>query len=347
MRRSTREVSDSDAETKKREDSSCPTEKNNGEHMPQEQFQRVKQNQNPSPESSEEDQGSTVTACTRNEAIRNQRHDDGKRLSKSKILPVQAVVNEAARDQEGNGDAGGSRTPKRTRTAKSAMHQESNKIATVLNNIHQFEILAHRLNRSRSAQEINQHVTDGIKAKNYSKSETEMVDVVDTLQRTIPIIEKEIAKNLTFLHKEIDTEREQRHGSAHHDEDLKVTSFANKWIMKITQTQWLMMMRAYHRADPHTFHRGNTAAKYSQLHMSAEHDHEHERIEHTMSRLPTNTHKGWIFATESPWTLWHTSGSRQDTHGTPVPEIEGRGWPDTSSTTRRPTNENTTKDRSE
>ena len=26
---------------------------------------------------------------------------------------------------------------------------------------------------------------------------------------------------------------------------------------------------------------------------------------------PTTTHKGWRFATESHWTLWHTSGSRQ------------------------------------
>ena len=47
------------------------------------------------------------------------------------------------------------------------------------------------------------------------------------------------------------------------------------------------------------------------------------------------------------WTLWHTGGSRQDTHGTPVPEREGRGWPDTSSTTRQTTNDNTTKDRFE
>ena len=37
---------------------------------------------------------------------------------------------------------------------------------------------------------------------------------MDTLQRTISIIEKEIAKNLTFVQKEIDTEHEQRHGSA-------------------------------------------------------------------------------------------------------------------------------------
>ena len=54
--------------------------------------------------------------------------------------------------------------------------------------------------------------------------------------------------------------------------------------------------------------------KYSQLHMSAMYDHEHERKAHTISRLQQHqqTHnKGWGFATESPRTLWHTGGSRQ------------------------------------
>ena len=42
-------------------------------------------------------------------------------------------------------------------------------------------------------------------AKNFSKSEAELVDVMDTLQHAISIIEKEIAKNPAFLQKEIDT----------------------------------------------------------------------------------------------------------------------------------------------
>ena len=42
-------------------------------------------------------------------------------------------------------------------------------------------------------------------AKDFSKSEAEMVDVMDTLQRAISNVEKEMAKNLTFLQKEIDT----------------------------------------------------------------------------------------------------------------------------------------------
>ena len=85
------------------------------------------------------------------------------------------------------------------------------------NNIDQFKISAHRLNRSRSAQEINKHVSDSIRAENkpksaktkeakgFSKSGAELVDVMDTFQRTISVIEKEIAKNPTFLQKEIDT----------------------------------------------------------------------------------------------------------------------------------------------
>ena len=42
-------------------------------------------------------------------------------------------------------------------------------------------------------------------AKDFSKSEAEMLDVVDTLQHAISIIEKEMAKNPAFLQKEIDT----------------------------------------------------------------------------------------------------------------------------------------------
>ena len=54
-------------------------------------------------------------------------------------------------------------------------------------------------------------------------------------------------------------------------------------------------------------------------------DQEHERKAHTTLRLQQHTTMGWFFATESPWTHWHTGGSRQDTYGTPVPE-EGRPW---------------------
>ena len=77
---------------------------------------------------------------------------------------------------------------KETSRAKSIWHEESNKITIVLNNSYQFKI---RLG------EINKHVSDGVnkhpvenkcdlkptpvktqEAKNFSKSEAEMVDVI-------------------------------------------------------------------------------------------------------------------------------------------------------------------------
>ena len=71
--------------------------------------------------------------------------------------------------------------------------QKSNQVATVLNSIHLFNIQARRLIRSRSAQEINKHVLDGVykhpvgnkcdfEAKDFSKSEVELVGVKDTLR---------------------------------------------------------------------------------------------------------------------------------------------------------------------
>ena len=42
-------------------------------------------------------------------------------------------------------------------------------------------------------------------AKNFSKSGAELVDVMDTRLRVISTIEKEMAKNPTFMQKEIDT----------------------------------------------------------------------------------------------------------------------------------------------
>ena len=122
---------------------------------------------------------------------------------------VVRIVNEAARDQESNGDASGSQTP------WSEGDQQS-EISQARGEQHDCD--------SGSAQEINKHVSDGVnkhptenkcdlkpkpvktkEAKDHSKSETEMVDVMDTLQRTISIIEMEIAKNHTFVQKEIGT----------------------------------------------------------------------------------------------------------------------------------------------
>ena len=64
------------------------------------------------------------------------------------------------------------RRVKETSRARSARHQESNQIATVLNSIHQFKIPAHRLDRSGTAKEINKPVSDGInKDREIQRSE--------------------------------------------------------------------------------------------------------------------------------------------------------------------------------
>ena len=132
---------------------------------------------------------------------------------------VVRIVNESARDQEGNANVGGSRPPQSEGDQQSKINSPRRRETRlgVSNNIHQFKIPAHRLNRSRSAQEINKHVSDGVRAENkpktakteeakdFSKSEAELVDVMDTFQHVIAIIEKEMAKNLAFLQKEIST----------------------------------------------------------------------------------------------------------------------------------------------
>ena len=93
---------------------------------------------------------------------------------------------------------------------------KSNQIATVSNGIHQFKIHAHRLSRSRSAQEINKHVSYGVykhpvenkcdfEAKDFSKSEAELGRCQGHTSDVISNVEKEMAKNPTFLQREIDT----------------------------------------------------------------------------------------------------------------------------------------------
>ena len=70
--------------------------------------------------------------------------------------------------------------------------------------------------------------------------------------------------------------------------------------------------------------------KYSQLHPNAFLTTPTTTI--TLHDFNPTPHRV-LFASGSSWTLRHTGGSRQDTHGTPVPEREGRGWPTTCFTT--------------
>ena len=98
-----------------------------------------------------------------------------------------------------------------------------------MNNIHQFKIPAHRVNRSRSAQEIDKHISNDVRAENkpktakikeakdFNKSEAKLIDVMDTFQHGISIMVKEMAKNPICMQKgNRHMELEQRHGSAHH-----------------------------------------------------------------------------------------------------------------------------------
>ena len=60
--------------------------------------------------------------------------------------------------------------------------------------------------------------------------------------------------------------------------------------------------------------------KYSQLHMSVRHDHEHERTERKTSRLqPTHTSVG-VLPQSHPGLCGTQVGPGKDTHGTPVPQ---------------------------
>ena len=149
-------------------DSRCPTE--NG-HRRTDAAIAVPESEakaNPSAESSEGDRDSTVTARTGNDAIRNQTHEAGKDLRRARNSHSQAGCQNCQRsNQRSRRQRRCRRKPnaaevKETSRTKSIWHVESNHIATVLNSIHQFKIQAHRLDRSRSAQEIIKHVSEGI-----------------------------------------------------------------------------------------------------------------------------------------------------------------------------------------
>ena len=59
-------------------------------------------------------------------------------------------------------------------------------------------------------------------------------------------------------------------------------------------------------------------------HVQGQEGYNHVDLVWTTKDVDTNnntnhTKKGWLFASGPSWTLGHTGGSRQDTHGTPVP----------------------------
>ena len=142
------------------------------EQMPQEQLQ-----------SSEEDRDSTVAACTGSDAIQDCAHDAGNDLQRARYSQsaVVRIVKGTARawrierlqyefreiiSPASNKQAMGwkpntanmrrSCRVKETSRAKSVRHEESNKIAIVLNSSHQLKIPEHILNRNRSSQDITE-----------------------------------------------------------------------------------------------------------------------------------------------------------------------------------------------
>ena len=75
-------------------------------------------------------------------------------------------------------------------------------------------------------------------AKDFRKSEAELVDVMDTLQRAISIIQKGDGQEPCILAEgNRHTEHEQRHGSSHHKEDVNVKSFQRTVLMMRRTTE--------------------------------------------------------------------------------------------------------------
>ena len=106
----------------------------------------------------------------------------------------------------------------------------------------------------------------------------------------------------------------------------------------VVKLSWFETMRKW--GDVSIRHHKATLlyCKCSQLHMSVKHDHEHERTEHLMPRLQPTTTPRTVGALQQshPGLCGTLVGPGKDTHGTPVPDREGRGWPKVTST-RRPT----------
>ena len=146
---------------------------------------------------------------------------------------------------------------KETSRAKSIWHVESNQIATVLNSIHQFKIQAHRLDRSRSAQEINKHVFGGINKDREDQRSERLQQIQSWVGRChghIPARDFDHwegeAKNSAFLQKEIDTKEPEQHQDSSHQKELKVKS--------LQRIVFMMMKRTTEPISDVT--RGNTAA---------------------------------------------------------------------------------------
>ena len=106
---------------------------------------------------------------------------------------------------------------KKTSRAKSIWHEEEQQDCDIVEQPSSVQDPgAHAQPKQKRTREQAKD-SENLRSERLYKSEAEVVDVMDTFQHVISIIEKEMAKNLAFLQKEIGTRKhEQRHGSAHH-----------------------------------------------------------------------------------------------------------------------------------
>ena len=167
----------------------------NREQMPQEQFQRVKQNQNSSPESSQEDRESRVTSYTRNDAIRNQTHEAGKDLQRARYSQSGCCQVCHRSSQWSIRQWKCRRKPNTaevtvTRRTKSIWHEkqpdcdsvEQHPSSSKSRHTGSIEAEAHKRSTSMS-QTVSASIPKcDFEAKDFSKSEVELVDVLGTLQ---------------------------------------------------------------------------------------------------------------------------------------------------------------------
>ena len=130
--------------------------------MPLDQFHRVKQKSKS--QSREFRRRSSFSSHSLHKKRCDQKSDAWslKRPSKSKVISARLLAGLSTKQPEIQKAMEMLAEVEETSRAKSIWFEESNQIATVLNSILQFKIPAHMLNRSRNAQEINKHVSDGV-----------------------------------------------------------------------------------------------------------------------------------------------------------------------------------------
>ena len=169
-------------------DSSCPTENGHRRTDAAREVHESEAKANPSAESSEGDRDSTVTACPGNNAIRNQTHEAGKDREKgtlrllsglsTKQPEIKKAVEMLAKPNAAE--------VKETSRAKSIWQgrdsvEQHPSVQNKSRRTGSTEAEAHKRSTSMSPV-VSTKTAKTKEAKDVSKSEAELVDVMDTLQ---------------------------------------------------------------------------------------------------------------------------------------------------------------------